>query len=280
MEIASEDTHFYIDYAPPDEVRKILHCLSPERPLSPTEMFDMLELQGQPVKSRRTEIPRRLYDLGLASQIKQGNRTTYLLTETGRKLQEIDSFGTDLYPDLMHFLHFSSWDGSPQARKYLWSYRRCSEMAWREGRILPTKDIASRIQQQMLDAFPELDYTAKVGARFDDTAASRWVRWVSALSPSPFREADGTLQKRVLSNHEIALLALDDVYRFRGYRYGDPAILDDALLDKVSLIFFLDPICCQELIDLSARLTKAIKLSDTFVGTSITLLAPYGIERI
>jgi DNA-binding transcriptional ArsR family regulator len=280
MGIASEDTHFYIDYAPPDEVRKILHCLSLEQPLSSTEIFDILELQGQPVKSRRTEIPRRLFDLGLASQARQGNRVTYFLTDAGRKLQEIDVVGTELYPDLMHFLHFSSWDGSPQARKFLWSYRRCSELAWREGRLLSTKDIASRIQQQMLDEFPHLDYTAKVGARFDDTAARRWVRWIDALSPSPFRERDDTLQKRLSSNHEIALLALDDVYRFRGYRYGDPTILDEALLDEVSRVFFLDPICCRELVDLAARLTKTIKLSDTFGGTSITLLAPYGIERI
>lgn len=280
MGIVTPDTHFYIDYAPPDEVRKILHCLSPEQPLSPNEIFDMLESQGQPVKGRRTEIPRRLYDLGLASRVKQGSRVVYLLTDTGKKLQEIDRFGADLYPDVMHFLHFSSWDGSPQTRKSLWSYRRCSELAWREGRLLSTRDIASRIQQQMFDEFPELDFAAKIGARFDDTAASRWVRWITALSPPPFREAGGSLQKRFSSHHEITLLALDHVYRSRGYRYGDPTILDEALLDEMARVFFLDPICCRDLVELAARLTRAIKLSDTFVGTSLTLMAPYGIERI
>ena len=78
----------------------------------------------------------------------------------------------------------------------------------------------------------------------------------------------------------LALLALDDVYRSRGYRYGDPVILDEPMLDEVARVFFLDPICCRKLLDLAARLTKVIKLSDTFAGTSVTLMAPYTIERI
>jgi len=275
-----EDTHFYIDYAPPNEVRKALWCLSPEQPMTPTEIFDMLESQDQPIKSRRTEIPHRLFDLGLASQVKQGNRVAYLLTKLGRKIQEIDNFDPELYPDLMHFLHFSSWDGTPQARKFLWSYRQCSELAWKEGRLLPPKEIAARIQSQMAEDFPHLDYTARVGARFDSTAAGRWARWVGTLSPSPFSETEGTLQERIVSNHALALLALDDVYRSRGYRYGDPVILDEPMLDEVARVFFLDPICCRKLLDLAARLTKVIKLSDTFAGTSVTLMAPYTIERI
>jgi len=88
------------------------------------------------------------------------------------------------------------------------------------------------------------------------------------------------MQKRTVSHHEVALLALDDTYRSRGYRYGDPVILDDALLDEVARVFLLDPICCRELIDLAARVTKVIELSDTLAGTSVALLAPYDIERI
>jgi hypothetical protein len=132
----------------------------------------------------------------------------------------------------------------------------------------------------MMEDFSHLDYTAQVGARFDNTAVGRWARWVRTLSPPPFNEIGETLQRRTVSNHEITLLALDDVYRSRGYRYGDPVILDDSLLDKVARVFFLDPTCCRELLDLAARLTKAIKLSDTFAGTSVTLMAPYTIESI
>ena len=78
----------------------------------------------------------------------------------------------------------------------------------------------------------------------------------------------------------LQLLALEQVYQSRGYRHGDPVILDDGLLDETSRVFFLDPTCCRSLIDLAARLTKTVKLSDTFAGTSVALLEPYGIERI
>lgn len=278
--LALEDTHFYIDYAPCEEVRKVLRCLSPEQAMTATEVFEMLELQDQLVKSRRTEILRRLYDLGLASQVKRGNRVAYSLTELGGKVRDLDAFDPQFYPDLMHFLHFSSYDGTPQARKFLWSYRRCTELAWREGRLLRLKEMAARIQSQMREEFPYLDYAADVGARFDDTAAGRWAQWVRALRPPPFADKRGPLQKRTVSHHEVALLALDDTYRSRGYRYGDPVILDDALLDEVARVFLLDPICCRELIDLAARVTKVIELSDTLAGTSVALLAPYDIERI
>lgn len=275
-----EDTHFYIDYAPCEEVRKALSCLSPERAMTATEVFDTLESQGQPVKSRRTEILRRLFDLGLAAQTKHGNRLTFSITQLGAKVREIGAFDPQLHPEIMHFLHFSSYDGTAEARKYLWSYRRCSELAWKEGRLLPLREIAARIQSQMREEFPHVDYTANVGARFDNTAAGRWAQWVRALDPPPFTEKGRALQRRIVSRHELGLLALDDAYRSRGYRYGDPVILDDALLEEVARVFLLDPTCCRELIDLAARVTKIVELSDTLAGTSVALLAPYDIERI
>lgn len=278
--VKSEDTHFYIDYAPPDEAHKALRCINSQQPMTTKEVFDLLELQGQPVKSRRTEILRRLYDLGLATQLKRGNQVAYLLSSMGKALQHVESFAPDAYPDLMHFLHFSSWSKDPGCRKYLWSYRRCSELAWKEARLLPRKQIAAVLQAQMLEEFPDLDYTAQSGGRFDSSAAGRWAQWIMALTMPPFTDTNDNLTRRAIDRHELALLALDDVYRSRGYRYGDPVILDETLLDEVARVFFLDHACCRQLIDIAARLTRDIKLSDTLAGTSVSLLAPYGIERI
>ena len=277
--LAEPDTHFYIDYAPPEKVWEALQCLSVDRPMSPAEIFDTLESQGKDV-SRRTEIPRRLFDLGLATQVSQENGMAYALTKLGQKVREINSFEPRLYPDLMHFLHFSSWDGTPEARKFLWSYRECSKISWAEARLLPTKQLASRVQSRMIVEFPDLDYAAAVGARFDSTAAGRWARWVQSSRPPPFGRNSGVLQKREVECHEIILLALDDVYRSRDYRYGDPVILDEEVLDDLARVFFLDPLCCRELLDLAAAVTKAVTLSDTFAGTSVTLLRPYTIESI
>jgi hypothetical protein len=145
---------------------------------------------------------------------------------------------------------------------------------------LPRKEVAARIQSQMIAEFPHLDYTAQVGTRFDDTAAGRWAHWVKTLQPPPFTEEDGALRKRNITQHELILLAVDDLYRSQNYRYGDPVILDEAILDKVARVFFLDPTCCRELLSLAARLTKVVRLADTFAGPSITLMEPYTIESI
>jgi hypothetical protein len=276
--LAQPDTHFYIDYAPPEEVWQTLQCLSVDRPMSLTEIFDTLESHGKDT-SRRTEIPRRLFDLGLAIRVSRKNGIAYALTSLGQKVREINSFEPLLYPDLMHFLHFSSWDGTPEARKFLWSYRQCSEILWTEARLLPTKQLASRVQSRMVAQFPDLDYLAAVGARFDSTAAGRWARWVQSLRPAPFGD-NGALQERDVQYHEIALLALDDVYRCRGYRYGDPVVLEEEVLDDLARVFFLDSLCCRELLDLAAAVTTEVTLSDTFAGTSVTLVRPYTIESI
>jgi len=101
---------------------------------------------------------------------------------------------------------------------------------------------------------------------------------VAQLCPSPF-EGKELIPRR---NHrlELSILALGHIYRSRGYRYGDPVVLDNPLLDEVARVFFLDPICCRELLNLAARLTKAIRLSDTFAGPSVTLMEPYTVESI
>jgi len=272
--------HFYIDTSPPDKIRLILHALDSEMPLTIQEMEQLIVARYGPLEQKmRSEWPRRLADLGLATQQRIGGRLTYRITSLGQKVCELDTVVPELYPELMHYLHFSRYVGTPGARGYLWSYRQCSKLAWREKRIPPSADMASRVQSCMQAEFPDLDYQADKGARFDSTAASRWLRWIAELRPSPLAD-DRTLKPRIVNRCELVLLALDDTYRDRRYRYGDPVILDDELLDQIASVFFLDLMCCRELIDLASRTTRLLELSDSFGGTSIKLLEPYGIDRI
>jgi hypothetical protein len=279
--VAAEDLHFYIDYAPPEDVYKVLRCLNQDCPMTVSQIFDALEAQGTPVKSRRSEILRRVFDLGLTEQSQEGPAVVYTLTSVGTKLSEVGAFEPELLPDLLHYLHYSSYNRQDlQSRKYLWSYRQCSIIAWHRGRMMATKEMASEVQALMMEEFDHLDFAARVGMRFDSTAVTRWKDWVMHLSPLPFGAEKGNLQKRYSTRHELAALALDDLYRHRHYRYGDPVVIDEILLDEVSRTFFLDPVCCRELLDLASRLINDIKLNDTFAGTSVTLKAPYTIERI
>ncbi len=272
----SNEAHFYIDHAPPDGVRRILGILSLQSGLSVREIGEAVPSSGQ--ARFRSEWPRRLYGLGL-SDVASTRPLTYKLTPLGAHIRQLSLADSAIINDLMHYLH-SDWSGTSQHTHSIWSYLVCSQIAWRERRFLGRKQTATLVMERMRECFAGLNYTARIGARFDSTAVGRWFQWVQALEPAPFTENGGVLCRRTVARHELALLGLDRTYRVRGYRYGDPVLLDDALLDEIAAVFFLDLSCCRQLIDTAARLTRAIRLSDTFAGTSITLLEPYTIERI
>ena len=128
--------------------------------------------------------------------------------------------------------------------------------------------------------FSYLNWTAPVGARFDSTAVGRIYTWLRALDPPPFTKSSKNLQPRLVQRFELALLALDDTYRSRQYRYGDAVLMDDSLLNQTARVFFLDPSCCTDLLRLAARIVPSIKISDTLGGASINLLKPFTVDDI
>jgi hypothetical protein len=133
----------------------------------------------------------------------------------------------------------------------------------------------------MKQDFSHLDVGGREGFRFDGSAVGRFYTWIRQLSPSPIQEGSGRIVGRQEVNHfEVALLALDYVYRSRGYRYGDPVVLDEVLLNDLSGVFFLDTGCYRQLLSLATKLTRLVSLRDTFAGTSVTLHAPYGVAEI
>jgi hypothetical protein len=280
--IQKEDMHFLIDNAPPLEVKYTLQCLDLRIPCSTKELrARLLSEWGYPAQKNFTFSTRRLFDLGLAYKAtttsgKPGNT----LSELGARVRDILSIDHALYDEIMHFLHYTSYDGSPSRRKLFWSYRTCCEIVWALKRIPLTSELVSAVQSRIAKQFPSA-YSRRIGGNFNaGGVTSGWKPWVTRLQPSPLSSDMKTLVPRQSRRFELSALALDHVYRSRHYRYGDPVVLDEALLDEIARVFFLDPTCCRELLDLAARVTKTVKLSDTFAGTSVTLVAPYTIESI
>lgn len=285
----TEDIHFYLDNAPPGEVSHVLRVLSVENALTLSEIArTMADEYGFKMQAAHGYSPRRLYDLGLAHQERQGPRVTYKLTERGLKLQTIQAMDLSLVTDLIHYLHYTGYSGYPNAsysgypkdRKYLWSYRRCCELVWANRRLLQTAYLASEILTRMAEEFDSLDWTAPVGSRFDSTAVGRIYTWLRALQPPPFAKSNKDLIPRLVARHELALLALDDIYRSRGYWYGDAVLMDESLVTQVAGVFFLDPKRCADLLRLSANITPCVKMSDTLSGASINLLRPFTIDDL
>ena len=276
-----EDTHFYVDNAPPDEVSQVLRVLSREDALTPDGIAEVMSNQyGFEMQRDHSYSPRRLYDLGIAIQERQGPKVIYRLTKQGAKLQAIQAMNPALATDLLHYLHYTNYSGNPLDRKYLWSYRRCCEIIWSTQRLVPNQNLASQILSSMSEEFSSMNWTARVGARFDRIAVGRIYTWLRALDPPPFTKSGKNLQPRVVQRFELTLLALDDTYRSRQYHYGDAVLMNESLINQIAGVFFLDPKCCADLLRLSANIVPSVKMSDTLGGASINLLRPFTIDDL
>lgn len=270
-----EDTHFYIDDAPPEEVLYVLRVLSLDVPMSSQEIGEALETSyGFSMQSDKNYSPRRLYDLRLAERERERSSVKYRLSEAGAKLQTLASTDQALCTDLLHYLHYTTYTGSPEDRKLFWSYRRCCDYIWTEGQLIPSRTLASRIQSDIAQEFPHLDQTKRVGARFKDP--NQGIAWTKALQPCPFDD-NGKVRPRIVSNFQLLPLALDHVYRNKGFAYGSAMVLTDDVLDAVARVFFLDPPSCRQLLAVAAQFTSALKFSDTLAGTAVTLTRPYTV---
>lgn len=276
-----EDVHFLIDNAHPNEIEALLRCASSRQPYTVTQLREILMTElGYSAQRNLTLSTRRLCDLGLAiNKRTDRNEAGYLLTQKGVQIRNLIEIDPVLATDVLHYLHYNGYDGSPEARKLFWSYRICCEVVWNLGHIPPTSELTAEVQQRIASEFPEI-YGRKVGGNFNAGGVSAWKAWVTRLDPSPFDETKQTIVPRTRQSFEVALLALDHVYRKRGYRYGDPVVVDDVLLDELARVFFLDIMCCRDLLGFASKVTKTIVLADTFAGTSVRLLAPYDIANL
>ena len=190
--------------------------------------------------------------------------------------------------DVLHYLHFSRYIvlpdltevKAPTARKNLWSYRRCCQLIWNAQGLIDAKALAALILGEIAQTFPEANSTAREGARFNATAATCVYAWLRSLKPPPLEKSGTPLSLRQIDRYELGLLALDDLYRARAYRYGDAVLLTDDLLDQVASVFFLDHSCCIKLLRVAAKFSKHIKMTDTLSGPSINLLRPYTVDDL
>jgi hypothetical protein len=279
----SEDIHFHIDNVTPLEICNVLRVLSLETAMTPNEISDMLVRDyAFTMQSDHTYSPRRLYDIGLTQQERKGQKVSYRLTLRGQKLQNIHAMNPSLSIDLLHYLHYTGYTGQPLDRKNLWSYRRCCEHLWSEKRFILNKDLAGIIISEIDETFPNLEsgHARKSGMRFSSKAVDALYSWIRALEPPLFTKTSKDLQPRQSNRYELALLALTDTYRSRGYRYGDAVLMDESLINQTAGVFFLEPNCCVDLLRLAAKIVPLIKISDTLGGASINLFRPFTLDDL
>lgn len=274
-----EDTHFYIDNAPPRELLAVLRVMSPAVTISPKNAQATIwrEYGTDAMQKDATYASRRLFDIGALSN----QPSMYQLTERGIALQQLLSVNEAFVIDLMHYLQFTRFGFEGCSRKLLWTYRRVCEHFWSHGELTNYKELAAILQDEMRERFKkaiDFEKTQHMGARIDSTGVGRVTTWLRSLTPSPFVEKGTEIIPRVVDREELALLALDDVYRWEQYAYGDAVILDDRLLRRLAGVFFLDTECCRTLLRRAAR-RDILRMSDTLAGPAVTLLRPFTVEQ-
>ena len=280
-----ENHHFYIDNAGMPEVETALRTLSLNRPLSAAIIHDMAERDfGQQMQKDATYAPKRLEDLGLARRT-GGSQSGYVLTADGVILQGILLTDPLLAHELMHYRHFTSYAGHPEARKLLWSYRRCCQLVWTAGRLLEPGEVASSIIGEMQDQFS--DCLSNVGSegQFRASAVNSVYRWLRQLQPCPLPPQRPVrygepIVKRALRRPGLAGLALDDYYRQRGMGYGERVIIDDAVIDDLAQVFFSTSSSVLDGLTQLARVARGIRTLETLSGTAVVLSLPFGMSDI
>ena len=277
MEI-TEDVHFLIDNVPPKELELTLLSLDSLLPKSTYDLrSELISNWNFSVQKNFSFTTRRLFDLGLAAKSDQDNNA-FILTNTGRKVQQLLDMSPELCPEIFHYLHYS---GSPDIRKYFLSYKWCCQAVWARKKMLGTSELVGEVQSRIETDYPEL-YGRKIGGNFNAGGVSAWRAWILKLEPHVISEdqKDRQIYPRIVSSFQLALLSMDYIYKQRGYRYGDPILVNDELLDELSGIFFLDHNCFRSLITLADKVTRHLMIRDSIAGTTVTLVKPFTIEDI
>jgi hypothetical protein len=281
--VTKEDHHFYIDNASLPEVATALRVLSIDRPLTPATIREIAKRDfAYDIQKDATYAPRRLQDLGLASRNKPIGQG-YVLTATGLTLQSILQHDQGLAYELFHYLHYTGSAGHSDARKLLWSYRRCCQLLWASGHLVSKRMIASTILSEAADRFASCLVGAGSEGGFNAGAVGCVYSWLRRLDPSPLPtsgRSEGPLVRRPLLTPSLAGLALDDLYRDRDIQYGDRVILDDGVVDALAQVFFATPESIYSGLTETAKRSKNLRLLETLSGVAVELGQPFGLSDV
>jgi len=270
------DSHFLIDNAPPLEVIYTLLSFSIGSEYSNNDLVEILNNNWSYKPQRNfSNSTRRLLDLQL---LEKNNEGKFLLTKLGQKVKEIYEFDNDIFLDVMHYLHNTSFINNKNPRMLFWSYRKCSEYFWQNKNIESNQELSNYIVNEIDKYWPGLD-SAKIGGRFNEGGVSSWKSWINSLEPNPLGDS-GKLMYRQIKRYELILLSIDDYYRKHKLRFGDPVLLGTNVLDEISFLFFFDPDWSKQLINIASRLSPFLSKRDTYGGMAIVLNEPYTIERM
>ena len=191
---------FHVRNAHPGDLVALLVALQAHPRLATiADIVEQAEKAGFSIRDRqRLEALVTARDLGL---VDPDNNT---LASDGRVLVQLEMQKPDIFPDIVHGLHYTLWDQRrPSVNCFSWSYRALCQMLWR-GEVVSLenrRDVASTIESAARTAFgrPNIALSPK--------SVGGILLWLTELSPPVLDAQDMRFNLRSFCPPELFVFA-------------------------------------------------------------------------
>jgi hypothetical protein len=223
-----------------DSIQALLELVSEYPGADDESLIAYGAAQGLPIgteiasaKVLHDHIARVLRDFSLLEE------ATNKLTKPGMKLRDMVYSRPELFPEVMHFYYYSTWDASaPSENCFSWTYATTVQQLWKAIEMtLNLKQLASDIAAEAKRYFPDVKVSIS-----DDTMRGV-TNWLSPLSPPVLNERDNAkrFMRRSFCPPELFLLAVDYVYRTTSVQYGSNLLLEPEIQERICQVCVLEP---------------------------------------
>lgn len=191
---------------------------------------------GYQVKTERLlrDVLQPLRDLGLME------RRQIQLTKQGQIVAQIASKNADLFPEIIHYLYYTTWQAHQAPENcFSWSYRTLCNYLWQQGScVIDNTLFASLVSAEASQSFQIQSVS------FSDRSVNGITIWLEALTPPaihPQDEKSARFSRRTFCPPELLVLAVDFVYHQDRIDYGANLLLNDQRQEAICQLCLLQP---------------------------------------
>lgn len=202
-------------------------------------------------------------------------KNVFQLTDLGKQLVDTYSTNSELFYDLMHFLFYSTYRRSGDARRgRFWLYASVCDQLWQEAPApIDTSALTNRLQIESRVAFPNYDPS------FSEQSVGGVFAWLQTLVP-PFLSRQGTKgqlysTRRSYCTPQLFHLATDLIYTaVEGLQYRASLAIDERHVEGICKACLLDTERFWDMAELTQMTVNGFEIRRGQWGTSIALEGP------
>lgn len=203
---------------------------------------------GYQVKTERQlrDVLQLLRDLDLME------RRRIQLTLQGQIVAQLAYNNPDLFPEIVHYLYYSTWQSNQQTEScFSWSYRTLCNYLWKQGTTAEDKSALFSVVSSEASAKFQIQTVS-----FSTNSVNGILIWLESLNPPVIEYGDEeskmVFRRRTFCSPELFVLAIDFVYRENGVDYGANLLLNDTRRDEICQVCLLEPGSFDRVLDYAA----------------------------